>query len=197
MIEQRTQRIGEVIEASTRGFMAQCYCLYDAPQLGSLVRTAGDAPVYGVVYDVSTHSIDPGRRPIAMGEDEETEEGVYQSNPQLAQLLRTEVSVLAVGHDADGLTWPGLPPSPPRIHAFVYRCSNQEAVHFTSDLGFLPLLLDGGMPAADQVTATFLKTASQAHEDGQAFLLKAGRELASLLSGQMPRLNTILRRLAL
>ena len=58
------QRVGEVIEANTTGFVAQCYELYQSPPLGSLVKTT-DLPVelYAVVYSTATTSVDPGRRP--------------------------------------------------------------------------------------------------------------------------------------
>ena len=90
-------RLGEVVEASTTQIVAQCYELYTSPPLGSLVRCGtsdttgedGDA-VYGIVYEVSTHSIDPGRRPIARGRDEDDEDAVYEANPQLSRLLSTE-----------------------------------------------------------------------------------------------------------
>ena len=59
------------------------------PPLGALVKTT-DAPVelYGIVYHAETTGIEPGRRPIARGKDEKTEEAIYQSNPQLLKLLQ-------------------------------------------------------------------------------------------------------------
>jgi len=63
-------RVGEVIEASTTDFTAECYELYQSPPLGSLVKTA-DLPVelYGIVYHATTTRLEPGRRPIAGGKD--------------------------------------------------------------------------------------------------------------------------------
>ena len=74
------KRIAEVIEASTAQFTAQCYELYELPPLGSLVKT-GD--IYGIVCHAETAGLEPGRRPIARGKDEASEEAVYQSSPQL------------------------------------------------------------------------------------------------------------------
>ena len=68
-----SNRAGEVIEASTTDFVAQCYELYDAPPLGSLVRTGSD-PIYGIVHGVATRSMDPARHPIPRGRDEDGEE---------------------------------------------------------------------------------------------------------------------------
>ena len=65
-----SNRVGEIIEASTADFTAECYELYQSPPLGSLVKTV-DSPIelYGIVYHATTSSIEPGRRPIARGKD--------------------------------------------------------------------------------------------------------------------------------
>ena len=113
-----TQRVGEVIEASSADFTAQCYELYGSPALGSMVKT-GDANVelYGVVYQAATTSLEPGRRPIARGRDEASEEAVYRSNPQLLKLLKSEFSALVVGHRQGDKMNHYLPPQPARITA--------------------------------------------------------------------------------
>jgi hypothetical protein len=118
------QRVGEVIEASTADFVAQCYELYQLPPLGSLVKT-GDLSVelYGIVYNATTTSLEPGRRPIARGKDEESEEEIYRSSPQLMKLLKSEFEALVVGHKQAGKLYHYLPPKPARIHSFVYQCT--------------------------------------------------------------------------
>src|SRR3989304_1564937 len=99
--DQTSQKIAEVIEASTAQFTAQCYELYGLPPLGSLVRT-GD--IYGIVAGAATTSLEPGRKPIARGKDEASEEAVYESSPQLAKLLRSEFTAAVVGFkDGDKL----------------------------------------------------------------------------------------------
>ena len=76
------QRVGEVIEASTTDFVAQCYELYEIPPLGSLVKTKDSSvELYGIVANAATTSLEPGRRPIARGKDETTEEEIYRSSP--------------------------------------------------------------------------------------------------------------------
>ena len=98
-MNEKSQRLGEVIEASTTGFTAQAYELYELPPLGSLVKTSeGDIELYGVVCQAMTEGLEPGRKPIARGKDEASEEAIFQSSPQLAKLLRSEFSALVVGH---------------------------------------------------------------------------------------------------
>ena len=89
MSMNEAQRVGEVIEASTTDFVAQCYELYQLPPLGSLVKTRdSDVELYGVVCQATTTSFESGRRPIARGKEEASEEAIYQANPQLTKLLK-------------------------------------------------------------------------------------------------------------
>ena len=191
------ERVGEVIEASTTGFVAQCYELYQSPPLGSLVKTR-DLPVelYGIVYNATTTSLEPGRRPIARGKDEASEEEIYKSSPQLLKLLRSEFSALVVGHRQDGKLYHYLPPKPARIHGFVYLCSPEEIKGFSQSFDFLNILVNTHLPVSiDELVAASLRQMSQAYEDRHAFLVAAGKELAILLSGQFNQLKAILGRI--
>lgn len=196
IVQDTEKPVGEVVQASTTDFVAQCHALYEAPPLGALVRCGGDGPIYGVVGEVSTQSLDPGRRPIAMGQDEDTEEAVYLGNPQLSRLLSTELRALVVGYRTNGQLNRYLAPQPPRIHSFVYECDTAELLEFSQALHHLPILLASPVGSADDVTASFLRRASLAHPEPSRFLVDAGKELATLLGGQLHRLNGLLRRLS-
>ncbi len=190
-----SSRLGEVVEASSAEFTVHCYELHGAAPLGTLVRTGAGEQVFAVVRNVATSPIDPARRPVARGQDEPDEEAIYRSNPQLPKLLRTEFQATIVGHrDSDGLRQ-YLPALPPRIHAFVQACEPEEVQLFTQRSDFLPLLLLGSAPLADEVTAAFLRRAAAAHPDPDAYLTTAGREVARLLGRELQRLNALLRRL--
>lgn len=193
----KAQRVAEVIEASSAEFVAQCYELEQAPPLGSLVKTRDKlCEIYGIVYNVETHSLDPGRRVVARGQGMETEEEVFRANPQLARLLATDLKALVVGHrQGDGL-YHYLPPKPALIHGFVYICQLEEVELFAQSLDFLSLLVDARLSiSVDEVIAACLRYASRAYPDSEAFLIKAGREMARLLSGDTQRLNSVLKRL--
>ena len=189
-------RLGEVVEASTGDFSVQCYELYEAPPLGALVRCSDDSPIYGVVGQVATTSLDSARRPIARGRREDSEEAVYRSNPQLERLLRTEFRALVVGHALDSRIMRFLAPGPPRIHAFVYSCVGDDVREFTSSLEFLPLLLSAPIGSPDDIVASFIRQASAHHPEPRAFLVEAGREIATLLGRDTQRLNGLLKRLS-
>lgn len=194
--ELRAGRIGEVVQAESARFTVHCYDLHGAPPLGALLRASdGQMPIYAVVSSASTVSIDPGRRPVALGAEEESEEDVYRRNPQLAQLFRTEAQALAVGFSEGGAPRHYLPPRPPRIHAFVYLCPPEEMRTFTRSLDFLALLVNAPVLCADDVLAACIRQAASAEDDPQAFRLRAGREVARLLGTDAQRLNTVLKRI--
>ncbi len=188
-------KIGEIIEASTGEFTAQCYELHQPPPFGSLVNTReGEIEIYGVVCSAETTSIEPGRRPIARGREEAEEEDIYRSSPQLAKLLRTDFDALVVGHKEGERLHHYLPPRPARIHSFVYLCDAEEVEKFSQSFDFLSILVGAG-GQADELIAASLRHAAGAHQDPRAFLIRAGKELAVLLGGETNRLNNILRRI--
>lgn len=190
-----SSKIGEVIQASTGEFTAQCYELHQPPPFGSLVKTReGEVEIYGVVSRAETTSIEPGRRPIARGREEKEEEDIYRASPQLEKLLRTDFDALVVGHREGEKLHHYLPPRPARIHSFVYLCDREEAVQFSQSLDFLSILVGAG-GQADELIAASLRHVAAAQPDPQDFLIRAGKELAVLLGGETNRLNTILRRM--
>ncbi len=191
------QRVGEVVEASTTDFVAQCYELYELPPLGSLVKTREqDVEQFGIVYRATTTSFEPGRRPIARGKDELSEEAIYQANPQLMKLLRSEFGALVVGHRETNNVHHYLPPRPARLHGFIHLCSPQEIREFSQSFGFLSILVNTRLPiATDEIIAAALRQMSRVYEDPHTFLVAAGKELAVLLSGDFSQLKAVLGRL--
>jgi hypothetical protein len=192
-MSQKPEKIAEVIEASTAQFTAQCYELYEVPALGSLVKT-GD--IYGIVCHAETAGIEPGRKPIARGREETTEEAVYQSSPQLLKLLRSEFTAAAAGYKDGETFYQYLPPQPARIHSFVYLCQPEEVKEFSKNFGFLNILVNAALPVPnEECIAAALRQMSKAREDSRAFLVAAGKELANLLSNDFMKLKNVLGRL--
>jgi len=160
-------RVGEVIEASTTEFVAQCYELYKIPPLGSLVKTGdGEAALYAIVSGATTRGIEPGRRPIARGHSEASEEDIYRSSPQLAELLRSEFSALVVGSRQNGRVCHYLAPQPARIHAFVHQCAADEVRDFSRELGFLKTLLASRQEVPlEELTAAALRQLAVVYDE--------------------------------
>ncbi|MFC1870240.1 hypothetical protein ACFLYE_03110, partial [Chloroflexota bacterium] len=86
-------------------------------------------------------------------------------------------------------------PQPARIHSFVYLCPEPEIKEFSQSFNFLNILLNAHLPVpADELIAACLRQMSQAHEDRNAFLVAAGKELALLLGADFNQLKNILER---
>jgi hypothetical protein len=190
-------KIAEIVEASTATYVAQCYDLFSQPTFGSLVKTNdGPVAIYGAVYNATTSSIEPGRRPVARGRDEPDEEALFRANPQLKKLLRSEFNVVVLGYQVDSRYYHYLPPNPARIHGFVQDCSREEAVSFSQSLEFLSTLVNARLElATEEVTGAVLRSLSTAYDEPRDFLKRAGKELSTILSNDYNRLRTILSKM--
>jgi hypothetical protein len=184
--------IGRVLEATISRFTCVCHALDGAPPLGTLVLVFEGGPaVYGVVADIRTQSIDPGRPLTPRGGPEDDRETVLAQNPQIPALLQTAFEAIVVGHRRDGGVRRYLPDSPPRIYARVRACTAAETAEFFHGFEFLPLLLAAG-PLADQVIAACLRRAAAAMPaHPRAFLVQAGRALAHELAAEPERLAAV------
>jgi hypothetical protein len=190
-------KIGEIVEATSTEFTAECYELNAAPSLGSLVKISElGLEIFGIVCQSGTSSIEPGRRPVARGKDEVSEEAVYQSSPQLLKLLRSEFQVLVVGYKQDGKINQYLPAQPAHIHAFVQVCSPDEIKEFSRSFDFLSMLVNNRLEIpAEEITAAALREMSKAQTEPRAFLIAGGKALTGILSADYRRLKIILARL--
>ena len=175
---------------------AQCYDLYAAPPLGSLLQV-GDPLVFAVVQTIRTEPLDPGRPVLARGQAAGSLEDIYRDNPQLQRLLTTRFDALVVGHNIGGEILQLLPPAPPPIHAFVEACLPGLVQSFTDNLDFLRFLVNSGPPMADEVVVACLREAANCRHDRDDFVKRAGRALTGELGGDSQRLSSILRRVGL
>ena len=87
--------VGEVVESSTAEALAQARELNRAPCFGRFVLIQSVVPAVGIVFNVSTQSIEANRRPVAYGK---TERELRLEQPQIFELLRTHFQILIVGH---------------------------------------------------------------------------------------------------
>jgi hypothetical protein len=191
------KRIAEVIEAFTNRIRAQCYQLFDLPPFGSMLWcTDNNRIIYAITSNATTTSLDTGRRPVARGQNHDTPEDIFTNNPQLEHLFRSEFEAIIIGYQQDKRIFHYLPPNPVRVHSFVYPCGKESVAEFSQNMDFLPLIIncDVDIPIEELVAAS-LRNMSQAHQDPAAFLIKAGKALAELLSHDFLKLRTILSRL--
>lgn len=197
------ERVGEVIESSSTEFIAQAYELHSPPPLGSLVKVKdGQGEILAVVSGAETSSIQPGRRPIARGRDDDSEEELHANNPHLEKLLLTTFNGLILGHTFDGQDMDGvngarvshhLPPYPPKIHAFVHSCDVDEVATFSRQTDYLNLLVNSSTATRDELIMACLSSLSSSHKQPRDYLVRVGKELSLLLAGEPQRLNAILK----
>jgi hypothetical protein len=203
--------VGEVVAASTTQFVAQCARLMDPPAFGSFVSVTAarsaeaddadpfanpavaDGTVFGIVSEARTASIEPGRRPAAYGLDAAT---LRREQPQLEELLATEFTALVVGSASSGRIRGVLPPRPPRVHALVMLCSPSEVRLLSESLDFLRTVVSQpALTAQDELAAAGIRYAAASRADSNAFLVRAGKEVALLLQRDFARVEAVLRKL--
>lgn len=157
-----------------------------------------DAPsaLFGLVFHAETGAIEPGRPLSALGL---TEDELLREQPQIYELLATRFSATLIGWtDAGGRFRASLPPRPPRPHARVSPASSADEKRIGSDLGWLRGLARGErVPPgiADELLVASLRRLWTASGEGEAFALRASRELSRLLAADYERLRTLVERL--
>jgi hypothetical protein len=187
-------RIGEIVETETSGFVAESFVLHRPPALGQLVyaESADGMQVYGVVCYGTTASPDPGRRAVRRSTSEVYDSAIYREHPQLELALRTEFQARLVGFVRDAQVYHYLPPQPPPLHYSVHTCSQDQVVQFTQRLTYLRLLRDIQEIAPEQLLAAHIRGVFALRTHDTQWLDRAAREVASLLKSDYDRLMTVL-----
>jgi len=198
-MSDKNLQVGRVLRAGTRGFTIGCAVMQpDIPAFGSFVWAEGLTPgsaIYGLIYDVSVED-DPFVRQFISANPPEEVVRDQRENRQIP----IEVSVLAVGcndgQDAHAVRQ-RLPAQPPVTLDWLYQCTGDEVRAFTTRLDYFRLVLEAREAPADELLAASLRTAAAARpeDERETFLVEAGRELARLLSGDLVRLEGLLRQL--
>jgi len=193
------EALGEVIESSTRQFVAEVYDEAAPPAFGGWVRVRreGGLELFGVVSHVETGSYDTNREAVALGLSPEERAEEF---PMVQELLRTTVRVqLLACRGQEGDLQQTLPPRPPDIHDFVYSCVGEHVRAIGPPFDFLRTLVEHPDPAVpvDDLLVAVLRSIYEAHggeQGGRESLVAAGRALSRLLNDDHERLQSILRR---
>lgn len=188
------QLIGRVTRCSTRGFVgAMRLPEPELPVFGGFCLAQaqnGASEVVAVIHDISIED-DEFARQIAASENATPEQiADGRENRQLP----VEFSALAVGFQRDEVFHYGLPPQPPLTLAPVYTMSTAAVRAFSAQPDYLPLLLQAGDVANDELLAAALLQAARARpeDERRKFLIENGRACSRLLGQDMVRLNNLL-----
>ncbi|MBS59891.1 MAG: hypothetical protein CL606_01040 [Anaerolineaceae bacterium] len=189
--------IGRMLRSDTTGFTFGCLLPEpEVPLFGDFVKAPaqqGLTEIIGIIHNIVIEDDLFVRQLIAAPELPEA----YIQDQRKNRQIPIEVSVLSVGYSSQSNIIQGLPPQPPVTLDYIKRCSLNDVIHFTDRQDYLALILNSKETPAEELIAAALQRASQARpiEDREIFLLQAGKELARLLSDDLSKLNSILRRI--
>ncbi len=130
MKQKANKPFGEVIESSLQSFTAQTWQWDDFPAYGSLVSIEQPEGTYiGLVYEVSTGSIDPSRSPFAY---QKTEQELKKEQPQIFEFLKTTFSCITLGSITQERCHYTAPAHPAKIHSFIMHTNSTISYQFLS-----------------------------------------------------------------
>ena len=130
--------------------------------------TVPERTIYAVVYAIHTGGLEPGSRPVLRGRDGMRDKAIFDQNPDLEQLLRTEFSALIIGYQEGASLRTYLPPSPPPLHWSVMECDQPEIAKLTQRLDYFRTILSASEAPVDALLAANIRLAGAASPDNQA-----------------------------
>lgn len=189
--------VGSVLRSSTTGFSAGTRIqTMDNPLFGSLVkaqpRSGSREQVFGLLYDIHIDD-DPLVRQLVLAENVSEEMVQDQHHHRLAPV---EMRVLTIGYrTVDGGIRLALPPRPPMSLDPVFLCNPEESREAMGRFDFFRTVLSAsGVPGEQLLAQALLNIAAMLPDNEQYnYLVQAGREAARLLSGDIDRLDYMLR----
>jgi hypothetical protein len=132
--------LAEVVESSLKEFTAQSWQWDLVPPFGSLITVKDKRrTLFGIVYNITTGSMDPLRYPFTY---QKTEEELLNEQPQIFAFLKTNFNCLNLGYKEQGKIFYLTSPEPPKIHAFVQEATREEYQEFFSKDRYLHLLFN-------------------------------------------------------
>jgi hypothetical protein len=191
------EAIGHVLRAGTAGFSVGARVnQIGAPAFGMFVRaqprTDDREAVYGLLYDIHIDD-DPLVRQLVLA-DAVSEETIRDQ--RYHRIVPLEMSVLAIGYrHVSGEVRYTLPPRPPLSLDPIYLCDAEEVREVSSRFSYFRLVLNAAHVPGEQLLASALLNAAETLPEGEryGFLVQAGREAASLLGGDLTRLDYLLK----
>jgi len=193
-------RLGEVIETSTTGFLAESDQLHRLPELGALVCVGGlddSRAYYGVVSHGATGGLDTSRKAVRRGGDHLSDAAIYDRHPELELVLRTVFNVAVIGYRDGPRFRHALPALPVPLHYSVHGCDRATIASFSASPRYLASLLSfHGEIMPEQLVAAHLRWVDNQLDDHHTWLTDATRRLARLMKRDYDRLATILESIA-
>ena len=191
------QAFAEIIESSLDYFIAQSWQSDNFPRFGSLVCVSTDLyTIVGCVTQIQTGSMDPSRYPFPY---QKTEAQLKTEQPQIFAFLKTTFRVQMIGYLDHKSSTPFflLPPTPCKIHAFVFHASQAIQKQFLAGSSFLHLLFSfaNNVPNLDELLLAILRTTPRSNKkEEQLFLRDFCHKFSMLTRSDYRRLKVFLER---
>ncbi len=183
---------GELIFTSTTEITGQSLLEKPPFSFGAFVSAGQTIRCAGIVYNVETSSIDPHRRPSALGLSEDDFARHY---PQYQMLLRSQFQAVLIGtFDATAFRY-GLPATPPPLHAQVSECSRDEIREIGNDLGVLRLLFASGKSSPEELLLSTCQRILDADDRNRDTAVRIGKALSDLYRDDYDTLRRTIHRL--
>ena len=189
--------IGRMLRSDTTGFTFGCLLPEpEVPLFGDFVKAPaqqGLTEIIGIIHNIVIEDDLFVRQLIAAPDLPEA----YIQDQRRNRQIPIEVSVLSVGYSSENGMMQGLPPQPPVTLDYIKHCSHNDMITFTDRPDYLALILNSKETPVEELIGAALQRASKARpiEDRALFLLQSGKELARLLSDDLSKLDSILRRI--
>ena len=197
MSETRSDIIGRVLRASTRGYACGTHSIRIGYQhdFGAFVKApiANDSEMMavGIIYAVEVKD-DLLINELIMAE---TVDASVLRDQRENRMIPVEISILNVGYGVGTAFFHSLPPRPPMSLSEVKLCTAEEVYYFTQYPEFFRLVLKASEVPSDDLLAAMLRYAAGAYleEERYNFMVRCGRQLTRLLSTDTRRLASILQ----
>jgi hypothetical protein len=195
MVEQ-PRLVGRILRASTIGFDCGTHStsIDGHHDFGALVKAqVANSPgltVYGLIFAVEIES-DQLVTEMVMAEGVDINVLLdHREN----RMIPVSIRVLNVGFSDNGYIVHSLPPRPPMSLSDVLPCSTDEVRAFNQKCDYFRLVLNAPEVPSDDLLAAALRYAmySFPEEERYAFLVRCGRHITRLLSGDLKRLAHVL-----
>jgi hypothetical protein len=196
MAEKKTgeKSVGEVLGSSVGVFTGELLEVGNVPALGTVVRAAAETDVFGVISNLETDTVFPGRTPTRYGLPPDE---LVRRHPELAELITTKFAATVVGYRSGDSVAVGSPGKPVGLYTPVYIAGPGDVIALGDDRRIVRFLVSSDAGDDDGFLLAALVNLAGARSERAGFLEDACRELSRLLSADYLRLEYLLDSLSL
>jgi hypothetical protein len=196
MMQEQPRIVGRILRASTVGFDCGTHStsIDGHHDFGALVKAqVANSPgliVFGLIFAVEIES-DQLVTEMVMADGVDIN---ILLDHRENRMIPVSIRVLNVGFSDNGYIIHSLPPRPPMSLSDVLPCTPEEVRAFNQKCDYFRLVLNAPEVPSDDLLAAALRYAMWTfpEEERYGFMVRCGRHLTRLLSGDLKRLSHVL-----